>query len=248
MGQAPRHDSTILRPLAWLVDFVAPPRCAVCGRRIDGSAGRAWCSSCGCDVTPLRPSCPRCAAPAGRSRAPCPLDRTAVAATAAAHPWTGTVAATVRAGKLDGCRGVFGLLASSVAGAVRRQGTDWPAIDLVCGVPADPRRRRRRGFDHADLLAAAVADQLDLPHARALQVRGRALDRGQHGRGDGAMEVDRAWAATAAVVAHRRVTGHALLVDDVVTTGTTVAAAAAALRAAGCWRVSVAAIARAGRH
>lgn len=166
----------------------------------------------------------------------------------AAHPWGGTVAAVVRTGKLDGCHRVFPQLGRPVAAAIAVQGRDWPGIDMVCAVPADPRRRRRRGFDHAAMVARAVAGELAVPHVRVLRLAGRSVDRGAASRADPAAGVDRVWAATADIRATGRVAGHVVLVDDVVTTGTTVAAAATVLRTAGADRVSVAAVARAGGH
>lgn len=252
-------DRAPLRPLRALVDLVAPPRCGACGRRVDPDARRAWCPACGRDVRTLASPCGRCAAPGGRDDATCPLDGTAVAAAVAAHAWTGTVAAVVRAGKLDGCHAVFPLLGAVVADAVRRDGATWPPIDVVCPVPASPGRRRRRGFDHALLLARGAAHGLGLPCVPVLALRRDTRDRGAgSGGGDDPSRDGRAGVATrlhdearrlATTIAIRQpVHGHVVLVDDVVTTGTTVMAAATVLRSAGATRVSVAAVARAGRH
>lgn len=253
---APTHRP--LRPLGALVDLVAPPRCGACRRRVDPAAGLAWCSTCGRDLQALESPCGRCAAPGGRDDPACPLDGTAVAATVAAHPWTGTVAAVVRAGKLDGCHAVFPLLGRVVADAVRRDGAAWPPVDVVCPVPASPGRRRRRGFDHALLLARAAADGLGLPCVRLLTLQRDTRDRGAGGGGGadasrgqiGIVEGlhDEARLLATAIAIRRPVDGHAMLVDDVVTTGATVVAAATVLRSAGATRVSVATVARAGRH
>jgi len=97
--------------------------------------------------------------------------------------------------------------------------------DVLTWAPTTPSRRRQRGFDHAALLARAVAAQAGLP-CRNLLVRhegpaqtGRNLTDRQHGP-----------SFTAPV----SVAGLAVvIVDDVVTTGATFAAAARALEAAG---------------
>ena len=95
-------------------------------------------------------------------------------------------------------------------------------------VPTASERRRERGFDHAHLLARALASRTRLLVLDALSQDGRAK---QVGRG-------RADRRRGPVVEPRRpVEGPVLLVDDVHTTGATLDACARALRAAGAPRV-----------
>jgi len=133
----------------------------------------------------------------------------------------------------------------------------------VVPVPAAPARLRRRGFDPAGELAAALAEALDAPLEPCLRRRGfdpagelaaalaEALDaplepclrrrggRRQVGRSR-AERVGHPPRVHAAGTAPRSVT----LVDDVLTTGSTLTACAKALRAAGAARVVAVTFAR----
>ncbi len=102
----------------------------------------------------------------------------------------------------------------------------------IVPVPAHPGRRRVRGFDHADVLACALAERTGLPVARMLRRRAAAQAR-QRGLGRHARLAGEGLSIEAKGPAGRRI----LLVDDVRTTGATGAACATALRAAGTTQV-----------
>ena len=117
-------------------------------------------------------------------------------------------------------RAAVGWLAAGMADLV-----DPAELDVVTWAPTSDRRRRRRGFDHAELLARRVAGRLGLPCRRLLWHRpGRSqtgLDAAARTRSPG-------------FEARRRLAGHrVLVVDDVVTTGATLAAAGRCLHLAG---------------
>ena len=111
---------------------------------------------------------------------------------------------------------------------------------VLVPVPLHPARARRRGFNQAERIAAALARRTGLGLLDCLRRRGPAGGR-QVGRGraerlagiDGLVELR-------AGIAPREV----VLVDDVVTTGATLAACAAALRAGGARSVAALAYAR----
>jgi predicted amidophosphoribosyltransferase len=113
-----------------------------------------------------------------------------------------------------------------------------PALEgELVPVPLHPRRRRQRGYNQAERLAAAVARRTGLELADCLERRGPAAAR-QVGRG----RADRL--AGPEIEAARPVPRRVLLVDDVCTTGATLAACAAALRANGTTSVSALVYAR----
>jgi predicted amidophosphoribosyltransferase len=106
----------------------------------------------------------------------------------------------------------------------------------IVPVPPAPARLRRRGFDPAGELAAALAQRLDSPLEPCL---GRRGGRRQVGRRR-AERLGQPPRIHAGGVAPRSV----VLVDDVLTTGATMSACAQALRAAGAARVVAVTFAR----
>ena len=209
--------------LTAVLDLLAPPRCLACRRRAAGP----WCPGCEDDVpAPAEPPCPRC----GGARAlghgcwppDAPIDSTQVAG-----DYRGPLAAAVVTAKIGGAHAAWPALGERLA---TRIATSPPTVDVVTWVATGPRRARRRGLDHAEVLARYVGAAIDVPVAGLLTaVTGR----------DGAeRQRPRVPLPSTAV----------LLVDDVLTTGRTAAGAAWALRAAGAAEVHLAVLARAGDH
>lgn len=209
--------------LRGLAELLAPRRCLACLRR--GAA--PWCVACAERVTELARGCGRCAAPTGRAHlcwpAGAPVD-----ATVAVYDYRGAVASAIRAGKLGGAHAVWAPLGLALAARLIQRPTD---VDVVTWVATPRHRVRRRGFDHAALLARAVAARLDTPCVALLDATAGI---------DGDAYRYRARSPLPG--------SHVLLVDDVLTTGRTATSAAAALRAHGAGRVVLAVVARAGSH
>lgn len=111
-------------------------------------------------------------------------------------------------------------LAEGMAGLI---GPD--EVEVLTWAPTSAERRRRRGFDHAELLARRVAGRLRLP-CRALL--SRAPGPPQTGRSLEERHLGPAFSPTRPMVGWR-----IAVIDDVVTTGATFDAAGRALRAAG---------------
>ncbi len=176
-----------------------PDVCAGCGR-----AGSVLCPVCVADL---------CHAPAA-------VPPAGVDAWNAAFAYRGPARELVARVKYRNARAAVPWLAAAMVDALG----DHPAFEAVTWAPTVAARRRRRGFDPAQLLAGAVADQLGSPVMRLLR---RLPGPPQTGLDGAARRVGPRFLAIGPVPAR------VLLVDDVATTGATLAAAALALRTAG---------------
>lgn len=103
----------------------------------------------------------------------------------------------------------------------------------VTHVPTASKRIRQRGYDHAQLLARALANEKQLPYTPLLRRVGKTRQLGAT-REDRLNQLNDAFGISSRV----RIRGSSiLLVDDIVTTGGTLEAAARCLRRAGAKRV-----------
>jgi len=195
---------------------IVPPLCAACGRSCRSEA--VICTRCGRRLAAAEPLL---------GKGPPGLDR---AWSSAAHD--GVARCLVAALKFRRLLPVADLMADRI---------QWlaPAHMLsgaIVPVPPAPSRLRRRGFDPAGELAAALAERLGSPLEACLARRGGRRQVGRR-RADRIGQPPRIHAID---TAPRSV----LLVDDVLTTGATVSACAQALRAAGAARVVAVTFAR----
>lgn len=221
--------------LARLLSPLAPPLCTACG----GWAGSAepLCGGCRALLRWL-------------PREPVFLGALALWAPLA---YEGPARALVRALKFRGAIGLAGTMAAQMAanappglldppgwepraaGAGAAVGPEPPAL---VPVPLHPSRRRRRGFNQAERLAAGLSARSGLPLADCLMRAGPPTT--QVGRPRAAREA----AVGGSIRLCQPPPRTALIVDDVCTTGSTLLGCAAALRAAGTHSLAALAYAR----
>jgi ComF family protein len=196
-----------------LLDLLYPPRCVVC--REPGP--ERFCSECRAAVVP--------AAPPVRPRSS--LDGRACVGL-----YEGPLREAVLRLKYHDRRALAEDLGALLAQCLEEHREEW-AADALVPVPIHPQRRRERGYNQAELLAAALAGHCGLPVRDALE---RVRDTPpQIGLGWAARlrNVDGAFAPRAEAAPGRR----AVLIDDVQTTGATLEEAAGKLREAGAQAV-----------
>lgn len=200
--------------LAELFRSLVPPRCIVCG-----GPGAALCDACRSELGPPTEG----ARFAFVDRVLCPWD------------YDGAARKLILDLKLRGLTAAAEPLAAGMVELALRKGL---AATWMTWVPCRAADRRRRGFDHAEVLARGVARGLGLHRRPALSRAGVALDQAGLTADQRARNLEGAFVCGA-------VDGSVLLIDDLVTTGATASACARVLRGAGASRVEVLAACRA---
>jgi ComF family protein len=221
-----------------LIALLAPPGCPACHEPLGGADVRL-CPDCAAALPWLpRRACPRCALPRHGPRG-CPAARAAFGRAWAPLAYDGVARDLVAALKFRAALPLASLMAAQVAANLPRDlrpgAGERPAI---VPVPPHPRRRRRRGFDPADVLAHELSRRVGVPVQACLRRRDRA------GRQVGAGRAERRRSGRIAIEARAEAPRRALLLDDVHTTGATLEACARELRAAGAETVAAITYAR----
>ncbi len=208
---------------AWLLDLLFPPRCVICDEvlraeeRADGccalcAPGLPWtggtvCMKCGRPLLqPEREYCGDCAE--GRHR----FDRGA-----AAFVYTGGIRQSVQRMKFQNRRDYVPFYAKAMLRASARL-LERHRPELILPVPMHPARRRRRGYNQAELLARNLSSLTGIPvRADLLYNTRRTLPQKQLDRRERLRNLRGSIALREPFPPVRRV----LLADDVYTTGST---------------------------
>jgi ComF family protein len=166
-------------------------------------------------------------------------------------PFSGAVRTALHELKYSGEQRLARPLGAAIA---RRWGRVGAGGDVVVPVPVHAERRRRRGYDQAELIARVAAAELKLPFAPILERARATIAQFDLDRASRAVNVTGAFRLKAGPTTEPA--GHVerpagplagrwiILIDDVVTTGASLAACAAPLIEAGAVGVSAITVAR----
>ncbi len=212
------------RVLNELLAVVVPPACVACRAALPRA--ELWlCASC-TRALPWMPArtCGRCGLASHRRG--CPAANAAFARAWAPLAHDGVARELVSALKFRGALPVAAVMAAHVAANLPADLRERSAAALV-PVPPQAIRARRRGFDPAGALAAALGPRLGLPQRPCLRRRDHA------DRQVGSTRAQRRHGGRLAIELRAPPPPLALLVDDVHTTGATLDACARALLAGG---------------
>lgn len=223
---------TLLRDVA---DFCYPGRCETCDS--DCAGGEPLCSQCAAQLRGLEvaPACGRCAKPLVNPEDPCPY-----CLGKGVRPFDRILRLGVYR---DPIRQMVHrmkyhrrwTLAEYLADRLREQAHVRRVLegaDCLVPVPLHRLRQMSRGYNQADVLAAALAKRLK-PYPRivrpVVRLRNTEMQTHLHSRAQREANLRDAFALVRPQVVHGR---HVVVIDDVMTTGATLRAFARAIRPA----------------
>jgi ComF family protein len=209
--------------VAELVALLVPPGCLACRCALP-RAGDRLCVDCSRALPWLREGCRRCGLPEHRGKR-CPAARASFPRAWAPLAYQGVARKLVAALKFRGALAAADLMAAHIAANLPPDLRAAPAV--LVPVPPVGRRRRRRGFDQARVLGAALARRTERPLVECLVRTDHAA------RQVGASRRERRAPGRLQIRVRGSPPPLAILVDDVHTTGATLDACARALAAEG---------------
>ncbi|MBO4693218.1 MAG: ComF family protein [Clostridia bacterium] len=207
-----------------------PNKCAACGEIIEEN--KVLCDYCSIVVNNIdfRSFCTKCGLDKDGCR--CKFREFRFKGIAGAYKNEGTAKTVYYSYKMNKRTELASFFAKSVAATVKRvfRGVKF---DAVCSVPTSLRSKFRHGFDHTDIIASKLADELGVKYLTGI-LRVRAFKRPQHGsssvkRLENVM--DKYY--TVERIKEKRI----LLFDDIYTTGSTLDEVTKELMFAGAYEV-----------
>lgn len=238
---APTAVSGMERDSHWLdaaMSLLLPRRCPVCGTTLH-ERERSWCVACEAGMHVYdRPICRECRRflLGGTSTCPTEDDPGEPAVVHAVGSFDDAFGVMVHALKYDGYRGLARPLGRLLAERVACK-----EYTAVIAVPTSAKKKRKRGYGHAEEIGIACAAALGLPWIPdAIQLTRKVADQTRLNASErkanmaGAFAVHEGMSFTDARV---------LVVDDVLTTGSTLGEAGRVLQEAGAQSVTGAVIA-----
>jgi len=243
VGRTALTRARVQRAGAALLDLLLPAACAICSRPRATHEHELVCGACWLRAVELpRPRCDRCGHPINFARpsAPCvwcPILPPYVRSVRSAYALPGGAAESiVHALKYDGWHAIGDAMARRMARLRFPSDVERERAALV-PVPLAASRRRERGYNQSEVLAAGLAQLWNLPVRDDLIARTRATaTQTRLTPGERQRNVAHAFRTLADRGSLRGL--HLVLVDDVVTTAATLNACAAALHDGGVRIVS----------
>lgn len=223
--------------MSWLI----PAPCLLCGDTAEtGGKATQLCSGCVNDMPLLGEVCRICAEPVQGVASichHCEEQTPAFESVSAAYRYAWPINVLITAFKFDG-QYLYGDSLAKLM--VKRMADHHPVVDFIVPTPLHPERLAQRGYNQAEVLAEALAEQFGIKLDNDLLIR-RINTEPQSGknRRQRLENLSKAFAVT------RQLNGeHIALVDDVLTTGVTADRMANALLLAGAGSVDVWVLAR----
>lgn len=210
-----------------ILETLWPTRCALCNR----SSPTVICTKCEQSLQYLDTyqACPRCGAPWGRIQ--CDRCNPVISAKQPAPSPCVSVfrfdqdsSRLIKTYKDQGEQRIAEYFALYLSRVIPPEWKTW--AEALTYIPATKKARRRRGFDHMQLIGTHLSHTINLPLITTLS-EPHAQDQREFGRD---LRMVNAQHMFQALEVPQRV----LLIDDVITTGSTLYAAQKALHDAGC--------------